>query len=79
MKTRTSLKSGSTFNHNENMRVRSSVRAGGLGWNHNENIVEKSAPGSPSPRESAAMKVKSNVKAGNYPVTMDPLPWMSKR
>ncbi len=26
-----------------------------------------------------SMKVRSSVKAGNLPVTMDPLPWMSKR
>jgi hypothetical protein len=58
MKTKTNVKAGGTFNHNETVargvKVRSQIKAGALGGNHNETIVR-------------GMKVRSQIKAGLLP------------
>jgi hypothetical protein len=42
MKIRTQLKAGAVYNHNEALRVRSTVKAGGLPLNHSETLVRAS-------------------------------------
>jgi len=74
MKTRTQLKAGSRYtgNHNEALRVRSTVKAGGVSVNHNETLAVRSSLKAGKPRRKTTtpndrlnlMFVRAGLRAG---------------
>jgi len=75
MTIRTQLKAGSRYtgNHNESLRVRSTVKAGGVSVNHNETLAVRSSLKAGKPRRKTAtptndrlnlMFVRAGLRAG---------------